>query len=166
MKIKKIHLRNFKNFEDVTVALGDMNVLIGANASGKSNFLSALKFLRDIQQFGMEDAVSLQGGIEYIGRFGMKEGDEILIKVDIELDFELNHSRIKIHKDKNATRTKITTVIEYAVYELTINLQQNESYIFEENIIYKSHVVLSDGLNLKNKTLQELAQEYIHLKLK
>ena len=43
--------------------LGDFNVFIGANASGKSNLLSVLTFVRDVVRDGLEDAVSLQGGI-------------------------------------------------------------------------------------------------------
>lgn len=129
MKIKKIHLRNFKNFEDVTVALGDMNVLIGANASGKSNFLSALKFLRDIQQFGMEDAVSLQGGIEYIGRFGMKEGDEIVIGMEVDLDLDvMEHHRI----------TDVAVpLISGIIYELKIILCPHSKYELKEMVKYR-----------------------------
>ncbi len=36
MLISKISLSNFKNFEQIDVSLGDMNVIVGANASGKS----------------------------------------------------------------------------------------------------------------------------------
>ena len=54
MLIKKIRLKNFKNFKDAELELGDMNVLVGANASGKSNFLQALQFLKDIQVHDLE----------------------------------------------------------------------------------------------------------------
>lgn len=49
MAIKKIKIANFKSFKDVEVELGRFNVLIGANASGKSNFVQVFKFLRDIK---------------------------------------------------------------------------------------------------------------------
>ena len=38
MTITRIRLANFKNFADQTVELNDFNLLVGANASGKSNF--------------------------------------------------------------------------------------------------------------------------------
>lgn len=62
MKITRLKVENFKSFDTLDVELGDFNVFIGANASGKSNFLSILAFLRDIARDGLEDAVSMQGG--------------------------------------------------------------------------------------------------------
>lgn len=48
MAIKRIHVKNFKSFKDLEVEFGKFNVLIGANASGKSNFIQMFQFLRDI----------------------------------------------------------------------------------------------------------------------
>ena len=64
MTISKIRIANFKSFADQTVELNDFNLLVGANASGKSNFVQAFKFLRDIASHGLEEAISLQGGVE------------------------------------------------------------------------------------------------------
>jgi AAA15 family ATPase/GTPase len=36
MHIKKIRVTNFKSFKDLEIELGRFNVIIGANASGKS----------------------------------------------------------------------------------------------------------------------------------
>jgi predicted ATPase len=67
MAITKIKASNFKSFDDVgEIKLGNFNVLIGANASGKSNFVQIFKFLRDISNYGLENAISLQGGTEYL----------------------------------------------------------------------------------------------------
>lgn len=65
MAIKKIKISNFKSFSDVDLELGKTNVVIGANASGKSNFVQIFKFLRDLANFGLENAISMQGGVEY-----------------------------------------------------------------------------------------------------
>lgn len=46
--IKSIRLINFKSFRDATVHLGPFSVLIGTNASGKSNLRDALRFLHGI----------------------------------------------------------------------------------------------------------------------
>lgn len=64
--LSRIRIRNFKSFRDAEIELGRFNVLIGANASGKSNFVQVLKFFRDIEGFGLKNAISLQGGIEYL----------------------------------------------------------------------------------------------------
>jgi predicted ATPase len=46
--IEQIAIKNFKSFKDVSVKLGPMNIFIGANASGKSNFFDALRVLQGI----------------------------------------------------------------------------------------------------------------------
>lgn len=66
MAIRRLRLENFKSFKTLDVHLGDFNVLIGANAAGKSNFTQAFKFMRDIQVHGLDNAVSLQGGAEFL----------------------------------------------------------------------------------------------------
>ena len=85
MKIKKIRLQNFKNFKDEVMEFGDMNILVGANASGKSNFLQALQFLKDKTLLGIEDAISLQGGEEYIFNLYDKNIEK---KLKIEVEYE------------------------------------------------------------------------------
>ena len=66
MSIKKIKIENFKSFENLEVDLNDFNVLIGANASGKSNFIHIFEFLRDIVNYDLNNAISMQGDIEYL----------------------------------------------------------------------------------------------------
>lgn len=46
--LTKISLTNFKSFRRAEVHLGEMNLLVGANAGGKSNFLDALRVLQGI----------------------------------------------------------------------------------------------------------------------
>ncbi|MBU4305038.1 MAG: AAA family ATPase, partial [Candidatus Omnitrophica bacterium] len=66
MSIKRIRVTNFKSFEKLEVDFGKFNVLIGANASGKTNFVQIFEFLRDIANSGLNNAVSMQGGVEYL----------------------------------------------------------------------------------------------------
>lgn len=46
--ISELKIRNFKSLESVDLKLGHFNLLVGANASGKSNFLDALRFLQRV----------------------------------------------------------------------------------------------------------------------
>ena len=43
-----LHLKNFKNFADETLRMGAFTVIVGANASGKSNIRDALRFLHGV----------------------------------------------------------------------------------------------------------------------
>ncbi len=46
--ITKLKLTNFKNFREGEVDFGPLSVLVGANATGKSNIRDALRFLHGI----------------------------------------------------------------------------------------------------------------------
>ena len=88
MAIKKIRVKNYKSFRDIDVNLGKFNILIGANASGKSNFVEVFRFLRDIVSSGLENAVSLQGGIEYLRNVNVNNSQDISLY--IESDYPMN----------------------------------------------------------------------------
>jgi predicted ATPase len=45
--IKHIRIQNFRSLVDVSVDLDDLTVLIGRSGTGKSNFVHAIRFLRD-----------------------------------------------------------------------------------------------------------------------
>ena len=60
MKISNIEIKNFKSFKDVSAKLNDFNVVVGASASGKSNFIEAFKFLKDICE-DFENGIYSQG---------------------------------------------------------------------------------------------------------
>lgn len=68
MLASHISLRNWRNFVKVDLDLGSRVFLVGANASGKSNFLDAFRFLRDIakQGGGLQKAISDRQGLSKI----------------------------------------------------------------------------------------------------
>src|SRR5258708_9409383 len=45
--IKNIRIQNYKSLGDVSVDLDPVTVLIGRSGTGKSNFVDAIRFLRD-----------------------------------------------------------------------------------------------------------------------
>ena len=65
MKIKYIHVKNFKSFNDQEINLQELNILLGQNASGKSNTVAIIRFINNIVLYGIDDAISLLGGINY-----------------------------------------------------------------------------------------------------
>src|SRR3972149_11404679 len=86
MTIKTIKVKNFKSFKELQVDLGKFNVLIGANASGKSNFVQVFKFLRDIESHGLDNAISLQGGPEYLTSLNIGVTEHLSVEVVLSAD--------------------------------------------------------------------------------
>ena len=95
----KIRIANFKSFADQTVELNGFNLLVGANASGKSNFVQAFKFLRDIATHGLEDAISLQGGVEYLPNIQIGDTQPLIFHVTVQQDMtcSIHDRRYRIH---------------------------------------------------------------------
>lgn len=79
--MKRLKAHNFKSFADLDVEFGKFNVLVGSNAAGKSNFAQIFRFLGDMRN-GLDDALAIQGGIEYVRNFN---GDSRM-SIELEID--------------------------------------------------------------------------------
>ena len=66
--ITKVWAKNFRSIEFAELELGSLTVLVGPNASGKSNLMDVLGFLGDAVRLGLETAITRRGGIDSIGR--------------------------------------------------------------------------------------------------
>ncbi|HEY7312457.1 MAG TPA: AAA family ATPase [Gemmataceae bacterium] len=60
--LRRVRIRGYKSIAFCDVALQPLTVLVGRNASGKSNFIDALAFLRDVMESGVSDAVKRRDG--------------------------------------------------------------------------------------------------------
>ncbi len=85
MIISYIILKNWRNFRSVEVELRDRVFLVGPNASGKSNFLDALRFLRDIAKDGggLQKAVRDRGGLSKIRCLYARRYPDVEIEVHL-----------------------------------------------------------------------------------
>ena len=85
--ITSLRLVNFKNFADETLRVGPFTVIVGANASGKSNIRDAFRFLHGIGrgytlaeilggkygEGGRRESAGIRGAPNEIVRFGQDE---------------------------------------------------------------------------------------------
>ena len=71
--IKHVYAHNFKSFEDISIELNSLNLIIGSNSSGKSNFVQIFKFVSDCIYYGVESAISIQGGINELRNANMEK---------------------------------------------------------------------------------------------
>jgi len=83
--IENITVQGYKSIKNLdNFKLNNLNVLIGANGSGKSNFLSVFKFLREIYYQNLEKYVAEGGFADNFLHFGKENTDNIFIKLNFE----------------------------------------------------------------------------------
>lgn len=66
--IDRVWLRHYRSIAHCEVALGQLTLLVGANGSGKSNFLDALRLVADSLQTTLDHALRDRGGIAEVRR--------------------------------------------------------------------------------------------------
>jgi predicted ATPase len=86
MKFRKLVLKNWKNFASAEVEIPERLFLVGPNASGKSNFLDAFRFLRDLASSGggFQEAVARRGGVSAIRCLAARRYPDIALRVELE----------------------------------------------------------------------------------
>ena len=80
----RLHLSGWKSIEDATIELGALNVLIGANGSGKSNILSFFRFLQFLVDGRVDVIVGKEGGANTLLHFGVKTTQRLKASVTLE----------------------------------------------------------------------------------
>jgi predicted ATPase len=79
--MEHINIRGYKSIKEVSLNLRPINIFIGSNGSGKSNFLSFFEFLKNGYQRNLQAYVALKGGAEKFLHKGEKNTQEISTKL-------------------------------------------------------------------------------------
>ena len=118
MAITKLTVENFKSFDKLEVELHPFNIVVGSNASGKSNFLDVFKFLRDIAEDSLESAIGIRGGGETLRNFNLNEDQTLRICVETD---DVLARLVKSQVSRTfGKKTKRTT------YELSIRFDESD----------------------------------------
>ena len=94
MKVRRLTLKNWMNFRSLdSVELSDRVFVVGPNASGKSNFLDALRFLRDVARPAevkpsgeeLQKAVNDRGQLSKLRCINARKDPEVFIEAELEV---------------------------------------------------------------------------------
>lgn len=86
MQLKRLSIQNFKSIVNVVVDFDDLTLFVGANASGKSNIISVLRFISNILSCGLDNAIAQQGGTKFISNASLPIGTPIRIEFELVFD--------------------------------------------------------------------------------
>ena len=77
-----VTIQGFRSVRNVErLRLGPINALVGANGSGKSNFIRAFELLQAICEESLQHYVLQSGGADRLLHFGAKETDRVVIRI-------------------------------------------------------------------------------------
>lgn len=85
--LDKIEVEGFKSIRSMSLELRSLNVLIGANGVGKSNFIGVFKLVNQIVHQSLQVYVGTTGGADAVLHFGRKKTAEMRIKASLGNDF-------------------------------------------------------------------------------
>lgn len=71
-QISRLVIKGYKSIESLELPMGRLNVLIGANGAGKSNFIGFFRLIRNILDQNLQNCVGLAGGPDAVLHFGRK----------------------------------------------------------------------------------------------
>lgn len=86
--LTRVGLRNYKSIEFCDVTLSPLTYLVGANGSGKSNFLDALHLVRDALSSSLDNAMNERGGLSEVRRRSSGHPTNFGIRLDFRLPDE------------------------------------------------------------------------------
>lgn len=81
--INHIYIEGYKSIKEVDFGLDSINVLIGSNGVGKSNFISFFKMVNNIYEERLEN-YSIRKGAETLLHFGSKNTAEIKARLEFD----------------------------------------------------------------------------------
>lgn len=101
--ITGLRLENWKNFTKVDVPLRRRTFIVGPNASGKSNVLDAMRFLRDVAepQGGFQRAVAARQSVSQIRSLHARRYPAVVVSVDVLLGTEQWSYTLALTQDNN-----------------------------------------------------------------
>jgi predicted ATPase len=85
MIISKLTLKNWRNFKSIEIDLTERVFIVGANASGKSNLLDAIRFLKDIVKpgGGLQSSLTQRGGMPKVRCLSARRSPDVEIEVEL-----------------------------------------------------------------------------------
>lgn len=89
--ITRIDISGFKSIRQAQIELKPINLLIGGNGVGKSNFIAAFTFVRNLYEGRLQDFVIRKGGADSFLYFGRRNTSSM--KLDFYFDSEGNENR-------------------------------------------------------------------------
>lgn len=140
-----IEIKGYKSIKDAKIELRPINILIGANGSGKTNFLSFFEFLNNLYERKLTEYIALNGGEDKF----LHHGSKVTERIEAYLSFNKDADSYFFYLEKGTDGLIFTS--EYLRYNFTrsenIAQLEKEAYIKNSENFIAKHVLESlEGL--------------------
>lgn len=167
--IKEVKIQNYKSVQDLTLELGRVNVLIGANGCGKSNILEAIAMGSAAAENRLNNEFLASRGIRVTDPKAMRSGFEdnyfeksIIIDFNIEnrfLNFEITNENTSFAEWIREVRSKEIEEVDKLSKQVSIE-SKNASELLEDKIPNYSGKINEDISKLL-RTVETLTKRII-----
>ena len=174
MKIHHLNLKNWMNFQRLDMGfLRDRMFVIGPNASGKSNLLDALRFLRDValpsgvrpSGGGLQKAVGDRGGLSKLRCVNARKDTEVLLEVGLEGSDGIKWLYRLVFKGEGKANNRIVITQEYVEKEgAAVLTRPDDADKMDADRLTQAYLELTTA-NTKFRELSHFFSEttYLHL---
>src|SRR5258708_39918693 len=94
--LRKVILNGLKSIKSMDLELRSLNVLIGANGAGKSNFVSYFKMLNEMMGGRLQQYIGTTGRAQSLLYFGPKLTPELEGQLEFEADNGLDRYAMRL----------------------------------------------------------------------
>ncbi|MDP8934994.1 MAG: AAA family ATPase, partial [Cyanobacteriota bacterium] len=127
--IRFLTTKNYKNLHlDPSVKLNNLNIFIGSNGSGKSNFISCLKFLKDCLIAIPDENRGVSSFEDAFAKFG---GDKIL-DVNVESPAKVSIACCFSQINQTGNLQKDSAILDFKLYtdRQKVRASISEEYLY------------------------------------
>lgn len=150
--MERIEIQGYKSIRQLNLELQPVNILIGANGSGKSNFLSFFDLLKNMYRQNLQEYVALRGGVDKF----LFNGRKITGEISAKLWFRTSGYSFTL---KTGEEAFVIRGEELWNKDHTIVPTYEASFLNESNFRYNMAEPTVDGVN---NFLEELQRYHFH----
>ncbi len=185
MKIKKIHLSNFKCFKDSEFEFSDLNIITGANSSGKSSLFNGILSVLQSEDFpfslsangkyidmGSFEEISFKNNkrnnIAISGIIESKTIFDFTTTKEVEFKTVWKNSKNDLPVIKKVCiktpESRINISLKKDFYYLDYSFKLSNVYSDVIKLVYKNYFEIENFRNAKSRDLNDVEMKYEHVK--
>jgi len=99
--LQKIEIENYKSIKKVEIKISNINILIGSNGAGKSNFITFFKLLNSLIKEKLQNYIAEESGANNIFHHGLKNSEYLKSRIEFKKNGHHNEYKFLLKANNN-----------------------------------------------------------------